>query len=121
MENKKNIRKALRAIENLSDIMDRGMYMDNAMDGSGECGGIIANGWCNWFNKQLTAVLAETGVTLEEIQTVTADWAKRELEMGPKQIFISMYSRHHGMYKETDWFDTRWGNLNFTIAQSINC
>jgi hypothetical protein len=120
MEHKANIRKALKKIEKLSQVMERGMEMDFAMDGSGDCGGIIVTGWCNFFNRQLEKTLAETGVTLEEIQKVTAEWAKRQLEMGPKQIFVSMYSRRQGMYKEVDWFDTRWGNLNFTIAQSIN-
>ena len=117
MENKKNIRKALKQIESLSEQMNTGMYMDNLMDGSGECGGIIFNGWCKWFNTQLEKVLAETGVTLQEIYKTTDEWANRELEMGPKQIFISMYSRHNGMYKETDYLDTRWGNISFELQQ----
>ena len=36
MTNKINIRKALKAIEKLSEEMDQGMGMDFAMDGSGE-------------------------------------------------------------------------------------
>ena len=117
MENKRNIRKALKAIEKLSTEMEQGMAMDNAMDGSGECGGIIAHGWSLWFNNQINKILAEAGVTLEEIKKTTDAWAKRELEMGPKKIFVSMFSRRSGMYKVTDYFDTRWGCINFELHQ----
>lgn len=115
MVNKSNIRKALKSIEAISETMEQGMYMDNAMDGSGECGGIIANSWVKWFNHQLAHVLADNGVTLKEVMETADAWANRELEMGPKQVFISMYSRRNGMYKEADYFDTRWGNLGMTL------
>ena len=115
MANKQNIRKALKTIEELSNRMAEGMYMDNAMDGSGECGSIIADGWVKWFNRQLAQVLADNGVTLQEVMETADMWANRELEMGPKKIFVSMYSRRAGMYKETDYLDTRWGNLVMTL------
>lgn len=116
--NKRNIRKALNQIEALIETVDQGMYMDNVMDGSGECGGIIANGWAKWFNCQLDKVLKDSGVALSEIIDITDAWARRELEMGPKRIFIAMYTgrgKKEGMYKETDYFDTRWGSISLTI------
>ena len=119
LHNKNNIRKALREISNLSDQMHQGMYMDNAMDGSGECGGIIADGWTNWFNRQLTNVLSTNGVTLTEIEEVTNTWANRELDKGPKKIFIK-WSRKHGMYKDRDFLDTKWGNIYFIINSYTN-
>ena len=115
MANKQNIRKVLKSIEALSETMEQGMYMDNAMDGSGECGGIIADGWVKLFNRQLAQVLVENGVTLQEVKETAHAWTERELEMGPKKIFISMYSRRKGMYKEVDYLDTRWGNLGMTL------
>jgi hypothetical protein len=121
MKSNQNIRKALKQIEKLSTEMDRGMGMDFAMDGSGECGGMIVQGWTKWFDNQLRRVLEENNVSLQRVRETADAWAKRELENGPKQIFISMYSRRQGMYKETDYLDTRWGNLAFTITQSINC
>lgn len=114
MENKQSIRKAFKSIEKLSETMEQGMYMDNAMDGSGECGGIIFNGWVNWFNRQLSRVLVDNQVTLDELKKTANEWANLELEMGPKQIFIAMYSsrrKKEGFRKEVDFLDTKWGNI----------
>jgi hypothetical protein len=119
MENKKTLRKVLREIQRLNAQADQGIYMDNLMDGSGECGGIIASGWCNWLNRQVDKVLTKSGLTLEMISEVLDSWAKHEMEMGPKRIFISMYSRRQGMYKEVDYFDTTWGSLAFSIHSSL--
>ena len=120
MANKQNIRKALKEISHLSDEMNYGMDMDNAMDGSGECGGIIFNGWCNWFNRELTAVLSSNQVTLSQVMEVADTWAKRELENGPKKIFIPMYSRRKGLYKVVDYCDTKWGNVANSIHNMIH-
>jgi hypothetical protein len=115
MLNKQNIRKSLKAIEKLSEEMENGMNMDFAMDGSGECGRIIIQGRINWFNRELQKILTDNNLTFNEVEKITNEWAKRELEMGPKQIFISMYSRRKGIYKEIDYLDTKWGNLSFTL------
>lgn len=115
--NKQNIRKALKQINKLSEQMSVGMYMDDQMDGSGECGRFIYEGWCSWFNAEVEQVLAETGVTLEQLFRVTDEWAKKELEMGPKQIFINMYGKKKGMYKAVDYLDTKWGSIAFELSQ----
>ena len=123
MVNKRNIRKALKAIEKLSLEMDRGMGMDFAMDGSGECGSIIAKGWRDWFNRKMGNILADNGVSLQQVQETADAWANRELEMGPKKTFVTMHNSRRnpqGFWKEVDIFDTRWGNLSFAIHSSLN-
>lgn len=123
MTKKQNIRKALKAIEKLSEEMDRGMGMDFAMDGSGECGSIIAKGWRDWFNRKMGNILADNGVSLQQIQETADAWANRELEMGPKKTFVIVHNgcgKKEGFYKEVDIFDTRWGNLSFAIHSSLN-
>lgn len=121
MQNKQNIRRALKAIEELIEEVDRGMYIDNAMDGSGECGGMIARGWAKWFNAELDEILKGHGIGLQEMYDTTDAWAKRELEMGPKKVFISWNSRGAGMYKEVDYTDTRWGAVAVTMHNYLCC
>ena len=120
MTTNQNIRKALKAVEKLSQQMETGMGMDLAMDGSGECGGMITEGWTKWFNGQIQKVLAENGVTLTELEKNSLAWGEKELEMGPDIVHISFDDKHY-IQKQKDIFDTRWGSLAFTLTQSINC
>jgi len=124
MVNNQNIRKALKQIEKLYAAMERGMDMDFAMDGSGDCGRMIVQSWTNWFNNQIRRILEENNVSLQQVQETADAWAKRELEMGPKKTFVIVHNSRRnpeGFYKEVDIFDTRWGYLALTITQSINC
>jgi len=113
--NKKNIRKALKSTETLLSQMYEGMYMDNLMDGSGECGGMISEGWVNWLNRQIQKVLADTGLTLSELEETSLAWGEKELEMGPDVVHISFDDKHY-IQKPKDIFDTRWGSLAFELS-----
>lgn len=50
--------------------MIQGEYQDNAMDGSGDCGGIIARGWEKWIEKRKEAIREELDLTQEEFEQV---------------------------------------------------
>lgn len=112
-----NIRKAFKQLEQISNQMEQGLSMDLAMDGSGECGGMIHRSWNKWFRAQVEKVLAETNTTLEQLQEVATAWAERELEMGPKHITLSWGPKSSSFQKEKDIFDTKWGSLAFDLQQ----
>ena len=118
MNKETQIRKALKEIQTLSDAMSEGMYMDNAMDGSGECGGIIADGWNRWFQTQVNNVMIHHNLTLTEVIQKCDEWAHKELQMGPKKVFIPVFTKKDGLCKEVDYFDTKYGALRFTISQA---
>lgn len=116
--NKKNVKQAIKEIIILSDEMEIGISMDNAMDGSGECGDIILRSWILWFNKKLSDILKKHNVTMSEILICSQEWANKELSMRPKkEVFIRAFSRREGFYKPIDYFDTKYGSVNFIIQQ----
>lgn len=116
--NKKNIKSAIKKISYLIDEMDKGIYMDNLMDDSGECGHSIFMSHYNWFNLKLNQTLDEYKITIDELLICTDDWAKKELSMRPKkEVFIKAFTRRAGFYKQIDYFDTKYGQLNFFLQQ----
>ena len=111
----KNIKQAIRSIEKLTNQMSEGIYMDNLMDGSGECGGMIVNGWSNWFTSRVDNILSEHQLTIEDVKRTCDEWARLELDKGPKQQYIYMYSKKDGMWIDKDYLDTRYGQVIFTL------
>ena len=114
--NKKNIRKAFKQIEKLSNQMNEGAYMDRVMDGSGECSGMINRSWGRWFNTEVKKTLIENHITLDELKTIALEWGERELEMGPKHITLDWGYNGSSFQKEKDILDTKWGSLAFELT-----
>lgn len=118
MTHKQKIRKALRKVESLSNHMSEGIYRDNLMDGSGECGGFIYKGWNAWFSREIDRLLTDYNLTIEDLRTTADSWATIELARGPKETYI-YFSRRSRVKKAVDYFDTRWGSIAFTLTSTI--
>ena len=113
---KSNIRKALNKITQISNEVNEGMRMDLMMDGSGECGGIIADSWHNWYKERVNSICNEIGVTLDTLIKTTTSWANVELEKTSPKIWVSMYSKKNGQWMERSFFDTRWGMFSCELS-----
>lgn len=111
------IRQALKEIESFIANMSIGLEEDYMMDDSGECGNYIYLSWKEWFTERYQAVLKKYSLSHELIMKLTNEWAQVELVRGPKQVWIYLESKSNGAYVPKTVFDTRWGQLNWTIYQ----
>lgn len=108
----KPIKQVLRRILSYQEQMHIGIHQDSLMDGSGECGSYIYRGWHNWYGRKLTKILADTGVTLGELQEAAVAYANKELELGPKEVTIC-WSPGHCTTKPKDITDTYYASFLF--------
>lgn len=102
------IKSVLRRILYYKYKADIGSWMDNEMDGSGDCGDIIYKGWSKWFHRKVDLIMKQCGVTFEDFEIVK-EWANIEIEKCPT---INIYWSKTG--KDTvprDLLNTFYGNF----------
>lgn len=111
------IRTALKALRVIDSIVSEGMYMDQMMDGSGDCGHLIYESWEKWINNKVSEILGKLNLTLSELEEWVDKASEVELEKGPKQIWTYFYHKSDGSYKPKDFGDTHYVDAISLIHQ----
>lgn len=110
----------LKQINRNLEYMDVGLEMDNEMDGSGECSGIIHDSWVRWFRSQLASILWRHRISFKELLELCKKWGELELEKGPKEVWVFLYSKKDGTYMHIDFTDTKYGLMHMELTMLLN-
>ena len=74
--NKTQIRVAVKALERIHEEFSESMYMDEAMDGSGDCGDLILRHNVNHYYPRVKTILAKIETTSSELRTYLRAWVQ---------------------------------------------
>ena len=108
------MRQVAKQMMELIRSANRGIEMDNMMDGSGECGAIIAKSYMRHVNASVRRIVEEHKVSLADVIAQADEWARIEFSRGSKTAKVKMGYRRW-IHFPTDVNETKWGSFNMAL------